>query len=175
MSRSVLLFSACFVVLLALDVPAAGQAAVEAGLGAGASSIGAAGTQGIGKSIGGVFRNLDETLRPQGNAGARPSDPPKASAPAKAAARRRSVGKTAVARGKTTPAVKPPTPGYEDAMQIQKGIGYEELLRRFGPPAMQIASGNDAKTITYVGHSGVVQLELRGGTVISVTTMKSGA
>jgi len=65
-------------------------------------------------------------------------------------------------------------PSYEDAMEIQNGTGYEELLRRFGPPALQIANGN-GQTMSYVSKGAVVQLELQGGKVISVSKPKSGA
>ena len=51
----------------------------------------------------------------------------------------------------------------------------DDVLRRFGPPAMQIASGDDKQTMTYVGKSGMVQVELESGRVASVAKPKSGA
>lgn len=174
MSRSGLDLSGCVIACLVLTIPAAGQGTVEAGLGAASSSIGTAGARGANKSISGVFRTLDETLKSTGSAGTPKLDSPAASGATKPVARRRSVRRTTPEHGRSTPTVAPPIPSYEDAMQIQKGIGYEELLRRFGPPAM-IASGNDAQTMSYLSNGGVVQVELQAGTVISVAKTKSGA
>jgi hypothetical protein len=158
MSRSFIAISGCFIVFLLLRVPAAGQTAVEAGVAAGASSTGAAGARGAGKAIGGVFRNLNDTLKTTGSTGAAKTGSPATS---------RST-KPSTVRKPATPAAPPPTTTYEDAREIQKGIGYEELVRRFGPPAMQIASANDAQTMSYVSHGAIVQLELQGGKVVSM-------
>ena len=158
MSRSVPAVSGFFIALLLLPVQAAGQAAVEAGLGAAASSTGAAGAKGVGKAIGGIFQQLDETLKPAASRST-----------AKPAARRAPAGKTAAVRDPLPPAATPPAPTYEDPLQIQKGIASDELLRRFGPPAMQIAGADDLQTMTYIAGGAVVQLELQAGKVISVS------
>ena len=173
MVRSVLTVSGCLVAFVVLRVPAAGQATVEAGMGAAASSIGSSGARGVNKSIGGVFRNLDEALKPTGSAGAAKTDSPPPARSTKPAARRKPTGQTSRVREEGTDAVARPTPSYEDATRIEKGMGQEELLRRFGPPAMQIASGSDAQTMSYISGGGVVQLELQAGTVISVAKPKA--
>jgi hypothetical protein len=152
------------IALVGLRVPAAGQAAVEAGIGAAASSIGSSGAQGVGKGIAGAFGGLNEALKSTGS-GAGKTVTPVATKPA---AKRRPTGKAA-------PVAIVPAPSYEDAREIQKGIGQEELLRRFGPPAMQIASGSDEQTMSYFSNGGVVQLELQGGKVIAVAGPKPGA
>ena len=51
----------------------------------------------------------------------------------------------------------------------------EELLRRFGPPALQIASGSEEQTLSYFSVGGVVQLELQDGKVVAVAKPKPGA
>jgi hypothetical protein len=165
MRRSALSLSACFITILVLRAPAYAQAAAEAGLGAAASSIGTAGAGGVGKSVGGLFKNLDQTLKSSGSAATSTTVSPGASGSSKAVPR----DKAAAAKSESAP-----RPNYEDAMQIQKDIGYEELLRRFGPPAMQFAGADDSRTMTYVSAGGSVQLELKGEKVIGVEKTKSG-
>jgi hypothetical protein len=164
MSRSALALSACVISILVLRVPAFGQAAAEAGLGAAASSIGTAGAGGVGKSVGGLFKNLDQTLK-SGSTATSTTVSPASSGSSKPVLRDKP------AAGRAEPA---PRPNYEDAMQIQKDIGYDELLRRFGPPAMQFAGADDSRTMTYVSTGGSVQLELQGGKVIGIEKTKSG-
>jgi Flp pilus assembly pilin Flp len=169
MSRSVPAMCGCVIALLLLRVPASGQTAVEAGLAGSASSTGAAGAgQGLKKAIGGVFDKLNETVNGKGAATV------KTDSPAKSRPRQGSAGKAVPAREQATAAAVAAKPSYEDAMEIQKGTGYEELVRRFGPPALQIANGN-GQTMSYISNGGVVQLELQGGTVVSVSKPKSGA
>jgi len=174
MSRSVPALCGCLFAFLVLTIPAAGQATVEAGLGAASSSIGAAGARGVNNSIGGVFRTLNETLKSTGSGGTPKFDSPAPSGAAKPVARGRSVRRTAPGNGRSSASpVAPPAPSYEDARQIEKGIGSEELLRRFGPPAMQISSGSNAQTMSYLSNGVIVQVELQSGKVISVA--KPGA
>ena len=78
MSRIVPAVFGGFVAFLALEVPAAGQAAVEAGIGAAASSIGTSGARGVGKSIGGAFGKLNEALKSPGSTTTTPSAKPAA-------------------------------------------------------------------------------------------------
>jgi hypothetical protein len=143
-------------------VPASAQAVVEAGVATAASSVGTAGTRSVGKSVGGVFKSLDNTLKSTGSGGAAKSG---------SATRHASTTKAAPAQEKA--AAETPKPSYEDAAQIQKGIGYDELMRRYGPPAMQFAGANDTQTMSYMSPGGVVQVELQGGKVTSVA--KTGA
>jgi hypothetical protein len=157
MSRIIPAVFGGFVAFLALEMPAAGQAAVEAGIGAAASSIGTSGARGVGKSIGGAFGKLTEALKSPGSTTTTPSAKP-------------------VARRADPPMIPAATAiVYEDALQIEKGMEREELLRRFGPPALQIASGSEEQTMSYLSVGGVVQLELQGGRVVGVTKPKPGA
>src|SRR3954447_20378652 len=129
MRRLVLALSLCGG-FLTWTVPAAGQAAAEAGLGAGAASLGTSGAGGVGKAIGGILGGLNKTINPNDAAKSTTVSP----APSRPAARSR--------RTTPQPPAAPP-PNYEDAAQIEKGMPVEDVLRRFGPPAMQIASGSD--------------------------------
>jgi hypothetical protein len=157
--------AALFVPVMAFlvwTVPASAQAVVEAGMATAASSVGTAGARGVGKSVGGAFKNLDKTLNAAGSGGAAKSG---------SATRHSSTTKAAPAQEKA--AAETPKPSYEDATQIQKGIAYEELVRRYGPPVMQFAGANDTQTMSYMSPGGVVQVELQGGKVTSVA--KTGA
>jgi hypothetical protein len=154
MRRLVLALSVCAGVLT-WTVPAAAQAAAEAGLGAGASSIGSAGAGGVGKAVGGILKGLDKTIKP--------ADASKPSARSTTRPRR------------ATPQPPVPPPNYEDAAQIEKGMPIDDLLRRFGPPAMQIANSSETQTMTYLAKSGMVQVELEAGRVVSVAKPKPGA
>jgi hypothetical protein len=166
LSRSSLRVWGCFIALT-LRVPAAGQAAAEAALGAAASSIGSAGARGINKSIGGVFRKLDEVSQSPSEADAPKTGSAATGAATNAPARNRRSTKSPAVRQEPS-ATTPSAAGCEDAVQIEKGLAYAELLRRFGPPAMQIASG-EAQTMSYLSNGAVVQLELRDGKVVSVS------
>ena len=53
-------------------------------------------------------------------------------------------------------------------MGIQKGMSCEEVVRRFGPPAMAFATEDDAKTMSYASKIGGVQVECQRGKVASV-------
>jgi hypothetical protein len=130
---------------------AAGQAAVEAGLGAGRAAITTAPASGIGKAISGLAGGLDK-------------------------AGKGSAGSTTVTTVRMSPAstVKAPAAAsnWEDAGGIETGLGYAELVRRFGPPAMSITS-ETGTSLTYTGKAGMFQLEVRDGKVASVEKPKS--
>jgi hypothetical protein len=135
---------------LLTTIPAAGQAAVEAGLGAARAATTAAPAAGIGKAISGLAGNLDKAV--------------KADAPAK------------VTTVKVAPApTKKPAPAatnWEDPGGIEAGLSYGELVRRFGPPAMEI-TGESGKSLTYLGKAGTFQLEIRDEQVASIDKPKS--
>jgi len=85
-----------------------------------------------------------------------------------------SVRSATAAPGKSTRAAieeaaapVPPRPSYQDAMGIEKGMTCEEAIRSFGPPARAFAGEGDAKTMSYAGKTGRVQVECQGGKVAS--------
>ena len=137
---------------------AAGQSSVEYGLGASRAPTTTAPARGLGKQIGGLVDSLNHTVKSQ-SAGApetkSPEGPPK---PVRAIK----------SESKTTSDPAPPTAVYENPQQIPVGVGYEELVRRFGPPSMSITAGAGRTTLSYLGHDGAVEVELEGGRVITV-------
>jgi hypothetical protein len=140
---------------LLLTGQAAGQAAVEAGLGAARAATTTAPAKGIGKSMSGLANSLDKAIQ----AGQKGSD-----APASVTAVRVS-----------SPSGKKPSPAasnWEDPSGIQTGLSYAELVRRFGPPSMEI-TGETGTSLIYSGKAGTFQLEVRDDKVASVEKPKS--
>jgi hypothetical protein len=150
MKRSIAYLSSLFGLCLVFSSAAAGQAAVEAGLGAGRAAISTAPANGIGKAISGLAGGLDKA--------AKSSD-----------------GSKTVTTVRMAPASTMKTPAatkWEDPGGIETGLGYAELVRRFGPPAMQI-TGETGTSLTYAGKAGLFQLEVRDGKVASLEKPKS--
>jgi hypothetical protein len=120
--------------------------------------------------VNGVAGAIDKTLR---NATGSQSSP----AAGAARTARPAVRKTTAA-AKTTAAPAPapapkPAPNYEDPKQIQAGMTYDEVIRRFGPPALEITSGPGASSLNYSSKEGAVQVEMQDGKVASVEKPKS--
>ena len=61
---------------------------------------------------------------------------------------------------------------YEDPLQIRPGMGYEEVVRRFGPPCYGVSTSPDKRTLEYLGKDGGVNIELQGDKVIKVAPEK---
>ena len=174
MVRSLELVAGAFLGVLALTIPAAGQALPEYSAGT-AGTTGAAGASGgIGKSIGEMIGNLDKTLASsesanKEDAAKKPDSGP--SKPAAATPRRSQKGRPA-----TTAAVHPtapPVPKYEDPNQIPVNLAYDEMMRRFGPPAMEITTDSSVQKLLYATPSGMVHIEVVGGVVTSAPKPKS--
>jgi hypothetical protein len=134
--------------------PAAGQAAVEYGLGAARAGTTAAPAKGIGKSMSGLADKLNQTLKTE----QRDSQ----GSPARTTVRYSSPAKVSPA----------PAQNWEDPDGIQKGLDYAELVRRFGPPAMAI-TGDTGTSLTYSGKAGTFLLEVREGKVASIEKPRS--
>ena len=155
MTRAIVCFSVAIALWFAMAGTASAQAAVEAGLGAGRAATTAAPAQGIGKSMSGLAGALDRALKSgQPSSDARPS----ASTTVKPAAKAPALSASAA------PA---PTPNWEDPAKIDTGLGYDELVRRFGPPAMAISDGTE-RSLTYRGKDGIYQFELKDEVVASI-------
>ena len=168
--RTAWLLSGCVLGLLAYEGPAAAQTVVEYGAGAGAAATAAAGAKGVGTSIGGAFDSVSRALK-QGQDQAPKAEPAPKARPATATPAKpktEAIKEIEAPAAAVSPAAPAPQPSYEDAMGIQKGISCEELVRRFGPPAMAFATGDDAKTMSYASKAGGVQVECQGGKVASV-------
>jgi hypothetical protein len=143
---------------LFLPNPAAGQAAAEAGLGAARAATSTAPAAGIGKAMSGLAGSLDKAIKAgSGSAGS-------------------ATGATTVTtvRMSPTPAKKTAAAAanWEDPNGIEAGLGYADLVRRFGPPAMEITS-ETGTSLTYAGKAGMFQLEVRDGKVASVEKPRS--
>ena len=114
-------------------------------------------TIGPSKQITGVWSGLDKTLKgAPGDAGspAKSQSTTVQSPPARS---------TKAARMRRTR-----TGAYEDPTRIQAGMSYQDVVRRFGPPSYQVATGPGAMTLAYLRKDGNVDLELRDARVIRV-------
>jgi len=159
--RTFCLVSGCVLGLLACQGPAAAQTAVEYGAAGSAAATATTTTKGVGSSLGGLLDSLGKALN-QGQDQVSRVEPAANGRPATAAS-----GKSKRAAIKEAAPPAAPRPTYEDAMGIQKGMSCEEVMRRFGPPAMAFAGEDDAKTMSYAGKTGRVQVECQGGKVAS--------
>ena len=57
--------------------------------------------------------------------------------------------------------------GQDTVSYRQAGLGYEELVRRFGPPTMAITN-SAGRSLTYQGKDGVFLVEVRDGVVAAI-------
>jgi len=175
MARSLASLSVSVSLWLAMAGTAAAQATVEYGLGAARGSMSAAPAKGVGNAIGGLAGSLEKLFKsgPSGSEteaeSARPTPVRKTvtkSAPAAAKARTPAPAPSAVE------AAPPPKPNWEDPAGIQTGMSYQDLVSRFGPPALAI-SGDEGRLLTYAGKSGSLQLEVQDDIVTSIQKPKS--
>jgi hypothetical protein len=155
MARSIAGISISFSLWLAMAGTAAGQAAVEYGLGAARAATTAAPAQGVGKAIGGLAGSLDKAVK----AGQQRSE----ATPAKRAPKTPALSANTAAT---------PAPSWEDPSAIRTGLTYGEVVRRFGPPALEI-TGEAGRSLTYSGTNGTFQLEIQDEKVASIEKPKS--
>lgn len=138
-----------------------GQAVAEYGIAAAGLSTGAVAAKGLKAGAAGALTKLEKASDPKGVVSS--------GAPAAGNARTRSPKTTATptkAAAELAP-VEPPAANYEDASGIKAGIEYSEVIRRFGPPALEITAGPSSKILSYHGKNGPVQVELSEGKVIT--------
>jgi hypothetical protein len=133
------------------------QTAVEAGVAAGASATGAASMKDVGKGIAGAFSGLNKAVD--------------------GAAKSSSSGVTfstssgsASAPGRIAPA--DPKKTYEDIKKAETGLAYDDLLKRFGPPALELEGTDGGKTLTYSGKEGSTRIEVKDGKIATITAVK---
>jgi len=162
--RTAWLLSGWLLGLVAYTGPAAAQTVVEYGAGAGAAATAAAPAKGAGSSIAGAFESVSKALK-QAQDQAPKAEP---STNAHAATTTPAKPKTELIKEPVGHAAATPAPSYEDALGIQKSMSCEEMVRRFGPPAMAFATEDDAQTMSYASKAGGVQVECQGGRVASV-------
>jgi hypothetical protein len=167
MARLIVYLSVSFSLWLAMAGTAAGQAAVEYGLGTGRAATTVAPEKGVGKAMSGLAGSLEKAIK----AGQQGSDaqPTPATAAKPAAKRSSSTAKTPSPSINTPP---PRAPNWEDPGGISTGLSYGELVRRFGPPALEI-TGVAGRSLTYSGKDGTFELEVQDGKVTSIEKPKS--
>jgi hypothetical protein len=64
---------------------------------------------------------------------------------------------------------------YEDPRLIQPGMAYDDLVERFGPPAMEMTTGPGGKSLMYVGMYGTTMIEVQDGRVATPEAPKPKA
>jgi hypothetical protein len=138
MSRTILLLG------LFLPITASAQAIVEAAMGAGRATTMAAPARGLGKSMSGIAGGLEKAL----NGG-------------------EAEKKTVAVKPTPTSEAPPAITIREDADGIEEGIAYDELIQRFGKPAMSITMTGE-QSLTYKGIAGMYRVTVRGGKVTTV-------
>jgi hypothetical protein len=159
-----ILFGSSLMMVLAVPGIVRAQAAVETGLGAGRAAATAAPARSVGKQIGGAWGALDSAIKSGQDASSSQTVSP---APA------RSTRRSVPAR-KAAPSIPPaPAVAYADPSLISAGLAYDDLVKRFGPPSMEITLGPDKRMLQYVAKTGTAQLEVEDGKVKTVTTSKS--
>ena len=143
--RSVAVSLTIVCALAGFSRPAAAQAMVEAAAASGAASGAASALKALSGTVNAALSRTDDSLK---------------------AAAATSVEHVSEPAKTTAPPTQPNT-HYEDPRQIQAGITDQELIRRFGPPALKI-SVEDSITLTYVTKSGSIHLESANGKIVRV-------
>jgi Flp pilus assembly pilin Flp len=154
-----------------------GQAAVEYGLGAARAATTTAPAGALANGIKGVFENLNKTIESDRGSGGSGSAAPGSllltprptlrSKPSITPAGKKTTSASA------TVAASRPGHGYEDPKGIQTGIGYDDMVRRFGPPSMSITTESGTSALSYSTRNNMVQVEVEDGKVISVVGAQS--
>jgi hypothetical protein len=141
-------------------VAAFGQTIVEHSVAtSGASAAAAAGAKGAGKSIGGVFRGLSETLDKAGTGKGSGSTPATATATTLSAPSKQTA--------KPVPASKPIDPS-----QVTEGLDRDELIARFGEPVLQLSEKRNSQLVERLWYNTAIsdqfEIKLIGGKVASI-------
>ena len=148
-----------FPLLAAVCPMAVAQAVVEYGLGAGRAATTTAPARSLGKQIGGVFDSLNKAVKAGED---QPAPAGNSSAPSKRSTTAAPAGKRTASTGASTAA-----PAYEGPRHIQAGVVYEELVRRFGPPSMEITTRPGGRTLSYGAREGTVAVEVENDKVVT--------
>jgi hypothetical protein len=141
-------------------VAAYGQTIVEhSAATAGASTAAAGGAKGAGKSIGGVFGSLSNTLDKAGTA--------------KRAGSTASTSTVITLSSPSKPTAKPvPASKPIDPSQVTEGLDRDELIKRFGEPVLQLSESSNSQLTERLWYnttaSDQVEIKLIGGKVASV-------
>lgn len=146
---------------------AAGQATVESSLGTAGAVTTAAPARGIGDALSGLAGSLEKTVGDwQHDSDAKPGGTVTIAMPAKRTA------PVAKARSRAANVPPPPAPKWEDPSGIQAGLSYAEVVRRFGPPTMQLMD-DEGLSLSYSGKDGAFQVHVCDEKVTSIEKPKS--
>ena len=116
----------------------------------------------ISKEIGGVWGNLDRTIKSQERGSSQETSSGRTGQRTPVQYRRRKTSGTRAASIR-----------YEDPSRIEPGLSYEELIRRFGPGSFEVSTGPGTKSLAYPGKSGDIDIELVDGKVTRVAVAKA--
>jgi hypothetical protein len=150
--------------VLAAGFCAAARAQALTGYGSMASKSATVGKRAnsISNEIGGVWGKLDRTVKSQDRGG---------SSASQGTSQGRSAQRTPVrARRRNT---RTAAAIHEDPSRIQAGLGYEEVIRRFGPASFEVSTGPGTKTLAYPSKDGGIDVELLDGRVTKVAPAKT--
>jgi hypothetical protein len=139
--------------LLLLPGILSAQAAAEAALGAGSAATMAAPAKGMGKSVAKTVEGLNQLLQKDGQPGA--------------AARGSVTSGSSIKPAETKAAEVKPEVVYEDPAGIRKGMEYSELIRRFGPPALKMTTG-EGEILAYARKNVTRNITLQSGKVAQI-------
>jgi len=162
MGKSAAKIAMAFVLAAGFCGAARGQAMTEYGSMASKSATVGRRANNISKSIGGVWGNLDKTIKSQdrGSSGSSQGTSQSRTAPHAPVRSRRKTTRMAATI-------------HEDPSRIQTGLGYEEVIRRFGPASFEVSTGPGTKTLAYPGKDGGIDVELLDGRVTKVAPAKT--
>jgi hypothetical protein len=139
------------------------QAVVEAAGAAARATTTAVPADKTGKALNKAFDKITQTLqdteKTQSLAPAATASPTGKAAPAAAPAKTMAAAAPTVAKSEVT---------YEDPSGIETGMEIAEITKRFGPPALQMASGSDEETLYYSKNGKNVDVTVRGGKATAV-------
>jgi hypothetical protein len=143
--------------ILTLTLPGiiVAQAMVENAIISGAGANSAAPIRWTGKAIGSAAQTVSKTLEPE--------------TASKSSKRGRRSARTVPPRIETpVEAEAKAEASFEDPSAIPQGLEYEELVRRFGPPSLQLTTGPADATLSYVSNQKSVGVIMHNGKVASV-------
>ena len=151
-----------FVLAAGFCTAARAQAVTEYGSMASKSATVGQRANNISKSIGGVWGSIDKTIKSQDRGSSGSSQGTSQSRTAQRTpvkSRRRSTHTAATV--------------HEDPSRIQTGLGYEEVIRRFGAASFEVSTGPRTKTLAYPSKNGGIDVELVDGRVTKVAAAKT--
>jgi hypothetical protein len=158
MEKSAPKIAMAFVLVAGSCAAARAQAVTEYGSMASKSATVGQRANNISKSIGGVWGRLDKTIK---------SQDPGSSGSSQGTSQSRTAQRTPVrSRRRNT---RTAATIHEDPSRIQTGLGYEEVIRRFGPATFEVSTGPRTRTLAYPG----IDVELVDGRVTKLAPAKT--